>query len=293
MKNKLVIDPHTLSGEKETWTLQFKHVIQSKPDMDRTESNNIQRIGIMLDAFIKGDTPSMDENIFIGTASFIPGHKPDIINLTTYPMSEDFVEALLNEGLAKRMGRTIERYQDYPGADEVEEFLYQHLDITDFYNQYIKDRQKMAENSPVSHITLCQGPVVNGKNPQDYIKCRIGGIEFIQPRWVGTQGRELFKVADYYPDARFHLYEMAEEAFAKELELYRQAQQRVTHYTCYEMKGNYYIRCKIDGEQQLARNINKLDVYDYLEDKNFYALAAKYYADKLENGTDMKRGLSL
>ena len=294
MNTSITIDPHTLSGEKETWQLRFKHYMFT-PAEDRTsltDKRNTQRVGILFEAFKEGNTPAEMMDVLIGTASFLPGHKPDVIQLTTYPDSEEFVETLLKDGRATLLGQRTERYQDYPGADEIEEFRYQTLDITDFYNQYIKDGQKKVEESPVSHITFCQGPVMNGKDPQDYIKCRIGGIEFPNRAWVGSQGRELDKVAQYYPDCRFQLHELAEQAFAEQLKLYRQAQQRVTHYSNYQTKGVHYIRCKIDGEQQLSREINRLDICDYLLDKDFFALAAKYYADKLEDGQNIKQGLS-
>jgi len=293
MKNQITIDPHTLDHQLQTWDLRFRHYMFTSSDSvtSRPGIKQIQRVGIILEATREGRTPAENENVLIGTASFLPGHKPEIIQLTTQPDGESFVKALLDNSLAKRIGQTIARHKDYPGADEMEEFRYHHLDITDYYNQYMEDKQKEAMDSPLSHIFLCEGPICNGVDPQFYFTCRIGGIE--QPRqWVGPQGRDLFKVVGYYPDCRFHLYEMATEVFDKQLKLYHQAQQRITDPTVLFNKGTHYIRCKIDGEQQMVKEVDRLDISDYQINKDFAALAAKYYARQLENDQSIKQGLS-
>lgn len=295
MNNQIVIDPHTLDGRKETWTLRFEHYISTHSRADRPGLRDSIRVNIKLEAFKKGPTTSMDEHVEIGKASFITGHKPDTIIITSHPDAEDFVAALLEDGRAKKIGQTIDRHQDYPGADETEEFRYQHLDITGFYNEFMKEKREDlldAVKSPLTHIFQCEGQVTNGQNPADYITCRIGGIE--QDRaWVGYQGRELFNLMQHYPDARYQLQEMAQKAYAPQLALYRQAQQRVTEPTTRFRTGNHYIRCKIDGQQMLSRMVDRLDWCDYDRDRDFAALAAKYYAGQLNVSVKNGRGMTL
>lgn len=294
MKNKLVIDPHTLSGEKETWALQFRHYMFIPADGVPLHPDILtpQRIGILMEAVKEGETTADNVNIVIGTASFVPGHKPDIIRLTTYPDTENFVDALLENGLAKRLGETIERHQDYPGEDEIEEFRYQQLDITDYYNQYIENSLKWVDESPISHISLCQGDICNGKDPRDYIKCRIGGIEQKQA-WVGLDGRKFIQVAACYPDSRAQLYELVLQSHAKQLKLYDEAKIRVTDARTFFNKGTHYVRCKIDGIQQMAKEIDRIDICDYQIGKDMHALVSKYFANELNDGPSMKQGLSL
>lgn len=285
MENQLTIDPHTLRREKETWTLQFRHYMFTPADgvSPHPDIRIPQRVGILMEAVKEGETPADRENIVIGTASFVPGLKPDIIRLTTHPDTENFVDALLENGLAKRLGETIERHQDYPGADEIEEFRFRQLDITEYYNQYIKDSLKRTEESPISHISLCQGEICNGVDPQDYIKCRIGGIE--QKRaWVGLDGRKFIQVAACYPDSRAQLYELVLQSHAKQLRLYNEAKVRVTDARTIFNQGTHYVRCKIDGVQQMAKEVGRLDICDYQISKDMHALVSKYFAGELETG---------
>ena len=54
-----------------------------------------------------------------------------------------------------------------------------------------------------------------------------------------------------------------------------------------------YIRCKIDGEQQLMKELERLDVCDFQISKDIHALAAKYYEKELDTGMKRSQGRSL
>lgn len=291
MKDKFVYDPHYLSGEKEEFTLSFSHYAFRSAarqwDKESKEWKNPTRVGIMLLAERKGETPSRNISITVATTSFLPGQKPDVIRMNTQDADGEFTAQLIEQGFAKYFNSGVERQQDCPGA-EIEEFPWIHIDVTDFYNRYMKEHEQKAMESPISHIFQCQGPIVNGKDPADYMKCRIGGIEQ-KPQWSGITGRKFFEVASLYPDCRFQLNELAHEAFQKQLEIYKQAQQRVTGATIVfnQKMGCHYLRCKIDGEQQLMKEVERLDICDYQISKDIHALAAKYYENELDGG--MKR----
>lgn len=294
MKDKFIYDPHDLSGEKKEFTLSFSHYTFRSAarqwDKETKEWKNSIRVGIMLLAEKKGETPSRNISITVATTSFPPGQKPDVIRMNTQDADGDFVRQLIDQKFAKYISEGVERQQDYPGA-EIEEFPWVRIDVTDFYNRYMKEHEQMAMDSPISHVFQCQGQIMNGKDPADYMKCRIGGIEQ-KPQWSGITGRKFFEVASLYPDCHFQLNEMAQEAFQKQLETYKQAQQRVTDATIVfnQKMGCHYLRCKIDGEQQLMKEVERLDVCDFQINKDVHALAAKYYEKELDTG--MKRSQS-
>lgn len=54
---------------------------------------------------------------------------------------------------------------------------------------------------------------------------------------------------------------------------------------------NWHIRCKVDGEQQMARKVSMVDVADYVSHMNHTALAAKYFADILGQGREQSQGM--
>ena len=295
MSEKITIDPHYLSGEKETWFLQFTHSVFRSPDewnADKRIWESHNRIGISLEAERPGKTVAQSQNILVATASFQPGKKPELLKFSTHPDAEGIVSALVEQGYGKKIGERTERYQDYPGADEIEEFRYQYIDLTDFYNQYMAEHQKRAMKDPFSHFVQCQGQVMNGRAPMDYMKCRIGGIE--QNRaWSGLEGRLLFKLMEYYPEAQFHLNELAKKVFADPLARYEAAKNRVTDSKILFNGGIHYLRCKIDGEQQMTKELNRLDISDYQISKDIHALAAKYYEKELDTGMKRSQGISL
>ena len=71
------------------------------------------------------------------------------------------------------------------------------------------------------------------------------------------------------------------KSHAKQLNLYKEAQQRSTDHSIRFNKGMHYFRCKIDGEQQLSKVLGIVDICDYQRDKDVHALTAKYFADEL------------
>ena len=82
------------------------------------------------------------------------------------------------------------------------------------------------------------------------------------------------------------LYELAAKAQSKQMQLYVDACKRVSDYSVYEARGVFRMRCKIDGVQQMSRQVDKEDVSTYLAYKDIYVLAAKYYKDVLTEGVN-------
>ena len=90
MKDKFVYDPHDLSGTKETYTLSFRHYTFRSAieewDKETKQWKNPVRVGIMLNAEKKGDTPSRNTHITVATTSFLPGQKPETIRMHPHRM---------------------------------------------------------------------------------------------------------------------------------------------------------------------------------------------------------------
>lgn len=287
-KNEITIDPHYLSGEKETWMLKFEHKSYRSSVTDYNlpqEERNPVKVGILLYVIKEGKTPSLTESVEIAQTSFLLNEKPERLRMVSHPDADDFIQALVEQGYAKQVGSKVEKVQDCPGS-EIEEFKYSKLDVTDYYNSYISGKIKEMDNSPISDIQLCEirdDPYSLSQKPLDYLKCRIGGVE--QDRqWVGMDGILYSQTADLYPDSRYQLYELAAKAHSKQIQLYQTAWNRVTEASLYEAKGEFRMRCKIDGVQQLSKQVSRSDVSTYLAYKDMYILAVKYYKDELADG---------
>ena len=299
MRDKFVYYPHNLSGKKETYTLSFSHYTFRSAieewDKETRQWKNPVRVGIMLNAKKKGDNPAWNDNITVATTSFLPGQKPDSIRMTTQDANGEFTRQLIEQGFAKFIKEGCERHQDYPGA-EIEEFPWVRIDVTELYDSYMKEHQQRMKDSPISDRVLCEkyyNPCKAGPRRSDellYMKCRIGGVEQNR-QWVGVEGRKLHEVAELYPECSFQLNELAEEAFEKQLHTYRQAQQRITDASTRESAGRHYLRCKIDGEWQLSKEINQVDWCHYHNSNDIHALAAKYYAKELNDSISRSQGI--
>lgn len=293
MKNEIIVDPHYLSGEKEKWHLKFNHSSCRDNCVDYNlppDKREPMLIYISLEAVKYHEKPSLTQTVEVGKLRFPVDEKPESIRLTSHmddSIVRNIVETLIKEGYAKQTGIRTERYQDYPG-DEIESFHYARLDVTDYYNDYIREKEKQVDNSPISDIRLVEkydDPYCLSQKPLDYLTCRIGGIE--QDRqWVGTDGVDFRQTAELYPKSRYQLYELAAKAQSKQMQLYEDACKRVSDYSVYEARGVFRMRCKIDGVQQMSRQVDKEDVSTYLAYKDIFVLAAKYYKDVLTEGVN-------
>ena len=77
--------------------------------------------------------------------------------------------------------------------------------------------------------------------------------------------------------------------------MYAEAQKRVTDVTVKKIRPDdsmgWGIRCKIDGQQQMFREVKMTDVADYVSHQNGIALAAKYFNKELEQDITLSRSL--
>ena len=145
MDTQITVDPHYLSGEKEVWTLRFTHyVAEPKSFTYKTgeKPDTRARVHVSLEAR-KGD-----DCIDVASISFLPGERPERMMMETHPDSRDIIEGMVTQKLAKLTGERVERYRDYPGADEIEEFRFQKIDVTQFYNDYMHSHEKKYMDSP-------------------------------------------------------------------------------------------------------------------------------------------------
>lgn len=292
---KLTVDPHNLSGELQMWDLKFELSCYT-PEEDRynrrTNQDLRERIRIRLLAG-RGEG-SMRNTVELGTARIIAGEKLEKIKMTVFCDSRDFVKPLMEQYGARYIGEYTERHQDYPGADEIEEFNWQFLDIADFFNRYVEMKQKQLPESPLDNIGMLkkEGRPYN-ERPQHMV-CDIGGVRQ-DIRWCGGYNDYIFELAEKYPEYTFQLHDFAAKIYAKELQTYDEAQNRVTDVTVKKIRPDdsmgWGIRCKIDGQQQMFREVRMKDVADYVSHQNGIALAAKYFNKELEQDITLAKCL--
>ena len=70
-------------------------------------------------------------------------------------------------------------------------------------------------------------------------------------------------------------------------------QHRISDINIYSGRGGgYFIRCKVDGQQQMGRQMTALDVACFQDDKDRDALAARYFKDVLlAEGQQQAKGM--
>ena len=67
---------------------------------------------------------------------------------------------------------------------------------------------------------------------------------------------------------------------------------RITDINIYSGKnGEMFVRCKIDGQQQMAEKLDRKDVMDFDDNTDRVALAEKYFKDVLQNECNVQNGL--
>ena len=292
---KLTIDPHYLSRELETWDLKFQ-LSSFTPEVDRYNRNFSQdlreRIRIRLTAS-RGEGP-LAHNVDLGTAQIVAGERPETIRMKVFSDFKDFVKPLVEQYGVRCVGEYTERHQDYPGADEIEVFNWQNMDIADFFYRYVSTKQQQMLDSPFDNIRMIkkEGTPYNEK-PQHMV-CDIDGVRQ-DIKWCGCYEDYIFRLAEKYPEYTFQLHDFAAVIYAKELHAYREAQQRVTDVTVKKIRPDesmgWGIRCKIDGEQQMFKEIRMTDVADYISHQNGTALAAKYFSKELGPDITLSKGL--
>ena len=292
---KLTVDPHNLSGELQTWDLKFE-ISCYTPEEDRynRRTNQDLRKRIRIRLLAERGEGSMRNTVELGTARIIAGEKPEKIKMTVFCDSRDFVKPLMQQYGARYMGEFTERHQDYPGADEIEEFNWQFLDIADFFYRYVEMKQKQLPESPLDNIVMLkkEGRPYN-ERPQHMV-CDIGGVRQ-DIRWCGGYNDYIFELAEKYPEYTFQLHDFASDIYAKELQMYAEAQKRVTDVTVKKIRPDdsmgWGIRCKIDGQQQMAEKLDRKDVMDFDDNTDRVALAEKYFKDVLQNECNVQNGL--
>ena len=67
---------------------------------------------------------------------------------------------------------------------------------------------------------------------------------------------------------------------------------RITDINIYSSKnGEMFVRCKIDGQQQMAEKLDRKDVMDFDDNTDRVAVAEKYFKDVLQNECNVQNGL--
>lgn len=261
------------AGNSCQWDLRFHHSLFF-PATEQGVSYNPheRRVGIVLEASRPRESSRLRETELIATASFPVNvtSRPARLDFVSVPGKGEFVQALVEQGYA-----TCSKEADLQ--------LSRNIDLYGFYDRYVARVKETMRNDEVSHIRLGWGQPINGRPAEEYITCRIGGIEQSY-EWVGTTGKRIQDVVDVCPDTRFQFYELVKDTHAKHIALYHEAQKRVTDFKAYTHLGDYHIRCKIDGVHQFSKTVGRLDMCDYKRDHNIAALCAKYYGNELDAG---------
>lgn len=289
---QLTIDPHYLTRELETWNLRFEHSLYTPRNVSwrRGEQPDYrERMAVELYAE-RGEGPRA-VSVKVGSMSFLPDQKPERIKMVIDHDAQDFIVPLQDQYHAEHLKEVVKKHQDYPGADEIEEFRYNHMDMTDAYNDYMRMKHGQVADSLFSDIR--QGPVwdVNGRDRRDYLVCEIAGVH--HEKWFGRYNADKLRLAERFPEYVYQVHDLAAKVFADEIRNYNAAMQRITDVTV--RKGgldmqDWYIRCKIDGVQQMGKKVSMTDLADYISHNDNAALSAKYFAKELQAGENISRG---
>lgn len=270
----------------EHWTLEFEHGF-----------NNSEEPVIHLNAF-RG-TGAGREDVDLGRAKFNPENPEEPIILTglddNYP---ELTAALLQSGKARQVGAYTERHQDYPGADETEEFHHKRMDVTELYRSYMQLRNAQYLFSPVTDIRLEYRGDDHDLTPRNWMCIKLGGLSDLAEKCHRPDAMILRQFKDR-PLYRFLLQDMAHQKFAPEINHLREAMNRITDVNIQQMRTGYFssphIRCRIDGEQQMSLSIGQelLDKCREAPDPELarHLLAALFYTNELRQSRDQSTGM--
>lgn len=291
----ITITTNSLSPTQETWRIGFEHRLSySQRDFAGRPVKGIEPdVQVTMVASKEGSTPAMSRHEDLGCFKLLGNRKPEVITVSPLSDFSEITDALVREGWASRLGQRVERYQDYPGSDEMDEFRYDKLDVTNLYNRYVTTKQQEMTESPIDNIRQGKYEAMNARDRRDYLTCDIGGVQQ-KEKWFGRYNDESLRLAEKYPEYLFQVHDLAGKVFKKECQDYKEAQQRITEIKVLKLKNepmDWHIRCKVDGVQQMARKVTMVDVADYVSHMNHTALAAKYFADVLAQERELSQGI--
>lgn len=242
-------------AEKEqTWRLFFVHML-----------NKDNSITLSLNA-LEGENV---KELAKGTFNDFTFEKKDRLLLMGTGDSVDFLETLFNKEMVE-----IDETHDYSQNDR-----WMVVDAKDMYDDYMRKMNQKHFDSLLSDIK-----VVGGPDKGYTLKATLAGVmdcsAAIKPALAEWKNR----IADE-PLFAFMEQNTAAELFADRLAWFRDMQQRITDVQVSRTASTDYIRCKIDGVQQMRQPITPEQFRSYDRSTNqpatLIALAAKCYADQL------------
>lgn len=277
------------SDKFEHWLLKFEH-----------DFNNDGEPELVLIA--ERGEGARCETVELGSAKLNLDNPEGRVILTglddNYP---ELTAALKQSGKARQVGEYTERHQDYPGADETEEFHYKKLDVTDLYRNYVQLRNARYLFSPVTDVRLERKGGDYDLTPRNRLCATVGCIHDLEAKCNWTEALTLKQYVDR-PLHNFLLQDMAHQKFAAEINLLTDAMQRITDINI--RSGSLgahipgpHIRCRIDGQQQMSLSIGReaMDKCCEAPDTELAEtqLAALFYTSDLRESREQSKGMKI
>lgn len=194
------------------------------------------------------------EDIELGSAYLNPDNLQDRIvikgNDDNFP---EITESLIRSGKIRLVNQYTERYQDYPGADEIEDFHFKRMDVTDLYQNFLKLRNSQYLFSPITDVQEVENDT-GYSYLNNWISAKLAGILELSER-CNNQEQMIVKCYKDKPLYNFLLQDIAHRKFAAEINHLKESMTRLTDVNI-SFKGPH-VRCKIDGEQQMALSVGR------------------------------------
>ena len=213
----------------------------------------------------------------------------------------ELTAALFQSGKARQVGEYTERHQDYPGADEIEEFHFKRMDVTDLFRKYIQLRNAQYLFSPVTDIRVERKGGEYDLTPWDWMCVKLGGISDLAGKINRTESLILKQYRDK-PLYNFLLQDLTHQKFKPEINHLKDAMKRITDVDIrFGGLGAHipgpHIRCRIDGEQQMSLSIGRelLDKCNEAPDPELaqQQLAALFYSGELRESREQTKSMKI
>lgn len=281
----------------EVWKLDYQHSFKEDGTV------NVQLVGQRMDE--DGDRDII--TLANGKVDMNNPEKPFILEFEKE--DEQLVQALVKTGHAKMVGQRTERYEDYPeGYEEVcpdieqveaDEFHFLRVDVSEGYRRYLNDRNGMNLFCPFENIRQTWGPDLEDRFSNEnvsHLKCRQAGMLDFSKICSNSEARPV-ELTRGYAAYDFVAKELAMKTFDKAVQQHREAQRRLTDAEVTWTREGTFIRCSIDGVQQMRKSIPRgladetTKAPDRKEAERFVAAFA--YRNELKPQTELNKGMKI
>ena len=258
---------HTLNinGKEQNFRIGFEQ------DFSRTDS-----VGIKLTATPLGTTDYRTMALAEGRVSFNRKNPFGWLEMEAKGDAVDILEAMANKELVDE----IELYK-IPGREKR-----MTVDAHGLYESYLQQMNRSHYLSLLSGITVTSTTDgLNGGKTVHTLEAQLAGITTLRGAVNDEQASLLKKIADK-PQYTYLEQQIARQTLGNQLEKYEEMKERISDIQITRQANGDYIRCRIDGVQQLRQPLfeGQFKQYDNAVDKETAKtlLAMSAYSDELK-----------